>query len=90
MTFKVIHDVIKKLRLYNVSIHRNFKQNWFINECARKKTVKIPESRSHGVLESRRFLVTYRRTYVLKKNNNSCTVQSRNMRLLYDKWNILV
>ena len=49
---------MKNLRLHNVSIHRNFYQNRFINECARKKKAKIPESRS--------FLVRYRRTYVLK------------------------
>ena len=36
-----------------------FYQNRFINECARKKKAKIPESRS--------FLVGYRRTYVLNK-----------------------
>ena len=60
MTFEIILDVLKKLCLHNVSIHRNFEQNGFINECARKKKANpiIPESRS--------FLVIYRRTYVLK------------------------
>ena len=32
---------------------RNFKQNQFINECARKKKAKIPESQSHRIPESR-------------------------------------
>ena len=50
---------MKNLRLYNVSIHRKFYQNRFINECAGKKKAKITESW--------RFLVRYRRTYVLKK-----------------------
>ena len=42
---------MKNLRLHNVSIHRKFYQNRFINECARKKKAKIPESRSPGVTE---------------------------------------
>ena len=41
MTFKVILDFIEDLRLHNVSIHR--KQNWFINECSRKKKAKTPD-----------------------------------------------
>ena len=32
---------IKNLRLYNVSIQRNFHQNQLINECTRKKKAKI-------------------------------------------------
>ena len=52
---------MKNLRFYNVSIHRNFYQNQFINECARKKKAKITESRSPGV-----FLMIYRRAYILK------------------------
>ena len=35
---------MKNARLYIVSIHRNFYQNQFINECARKKKAKILES----------------------------------------------
>ena len=71
MTFEVILYFMKILRLHNVSIHRNFYQNRFINKYARKKKAKISESRSHGarnhgVPESRSFLVKYRRTYVLK------------------------
>ena len=42
MTFEVTLDFMKKLCLENVSIHRNFEQNRFINECARKKKAKIP------------------------------------------------
>ena len=65
MTSEVILHFMKNLRLHNVSIHRNFYQNRFINECARKKKAKIPESQSPRVPESRSFLVRYRRTYVL-------------------------
>ena len=32
------------------------------------------KSRSHGVSESRSFLVRYRRTYVLKNITNTCMV----------------
>ena len=46
MTFEVILDFMKNLRLHNVSIHRNFEQNWFINECDTKKKLK---SRNPGV-----------------------------------------
>ena len=35
--------LMKNLRLHNVSIHRNFYQNRFINEYARKKKAKISE-----------------------------------------------
>ena len=63
MTFEVILDFLNSLRLHNVSIHRDFEQNQFINECARKKKAKIPESRS-----PRSFLMRYRRTYVLNNN----------------------
>ena len=42
MTFEVILHFMKRLRLNIASIHRNFYQNWFINECARKKKAKIP------------------------------------------------
>ena len=64
MTFEVILYFFLKMRLYIVSIQRNFYQNQFINECARKKKAKIPESR--------RFLVRYRRTYVLNNYYKIC------------------
>ena len=32
-----LEKYMKHLHLLNVSIHRNFYQNWFINECVRKK-----------------------------------------------------
>ena len=67
MTSEVILRFMKNLRLHNVSIHRNFYQNRSINEFARKKKAKIPESRSPVIPESRSFLVRYRRTYVLNK-----------------------
>ena len=40
MTFEVILHFMKTLRLYNVSIHISFHQNWFINECAVRKKLK--------------------------------------------------
>ena len=49
--FEVILYFIKKLHVYNVSIHRNFDQNWFMNEYARRKKAKIPESQSPGVFQ---------------------------------------
>ena len=48
MTFEVILYFKKNLRLLNVSIHRFFNQNWFINDCARKKKAK---SQIHGIME---------------------------------------
>ena len=48
---EVILYLRKYLRLYNVSIHKYLFQNRFINEYARKKKAKIPESRSLGVTE---------------------------------------
>ena len=41
-TSDVILYFMENLRLHNVSIHRNFYQNLFIKEYARKKKVKIP------------------------------------------------
>ena len=39
---KIPYHVLKNLRFNNISIHRNFYQNQFINECGRKNFVKIP------------------------------------------------
>jgi hypothetical protein len=52
---------MQNLRLHNENIHRNIYQNRFINECARKNSVKIPE---HGVsfvryVEELKFLLKY-------------------------------
>ena len=41
MTFEVIFQLMEYLRLHNVSLHRSFYQNWFINECDRKNQAKI-------------------------------------------------
>ena len=49
---------MKKFRLHNVSIHRNYYQNRFINKYTRKKKAKISDFQS--------FTVRYRRNYVLK------------------------
>ena len=60
MTSKVMPQFLK---IYYVSIHRNFYQIWFINECARKKKAKIPESHS---------LLFFVRTYnILNKDHAS-------------------
>ena len=48
-----------------------FSQNKFINYCARKKIVKIPEYRNHGVPD---FFVRYRRTYVLNNYSPKCVI----------------
>ena len=52
---------MKYLRIYNISIHINFYQNRFINECARKLKAKIPESQSFtvflGVVDELAFLI---------------------------------
>ena len=45
MNLKFLDDLY--LCIYNVSIHRNFYQNWFINEYAIKKKAKISESQNH-------------------------------------------
>ena len=65
MNTEVILEFMKNVHLHNVSIHRKFYQNRFINKCVRKKKAKILQSRSPGV-----FLVIYRRTYVLNLNND--------------------
>ena len=41
MTFEVILIEVKYLRIHIISIHINFHQNWFINECVRKNFLKI-------------------------------------------------
>ena len=51
MTFEVILYFMKKLRLHNVSIHRNLYQNRLINEYAKKKKAKILEFQSHGFFQ---------------------------------------
>ena len=63
---------------HNVSIHRNFYQNRFINEYARKKKAKISESLSH-----RFFLVRYRRTCVLNKTIKTQFSLSHKVKLVY-------
>ena len=68
---------MKYLRFSNISIHINFYQNRFINECFRKNFLKFAERRKDGKTERRKdvkterrsFFVSCRRTYVL--NNRS-------------------
>ena len=57
-TIEVILYFIENLHLYNVSIHRIFYQNWFLNKYARMKKAKITESQSPGVMESRSHRVS--------------------------------
>ena len=47
MTVKVILNKMKYLRIHNVSIHINFYQNRFINECVRKTFHKFPYRRKY-------------------------------------------
>ena len=72
MTFEVILHLIKNVRLLNVSIHRNFYQNRFINECAKKKKkkkkAKIPEFHS--------YFVRCRRTYVINNKRELYTMHN--------------
>ena len=56
ITFEVIPHFMKSF-----SIYRQFYQNRFINDCARKKKAKIQKLRSYRV-----FFVRYRRSYVFK------------------------
>ena len=44
-----MHHKIKNLRQQIVSIHVNFHQNRFINECERKEKAKISALRKDGV-----------------------------------------
>ena len=43
MTVEVILNKTKYFRVHNVSIHINFYQNRFINECVRKNFLKFLE-----------------------------------------------
>ena len=67
MTLEDILNFIKNMCLHNVSIHTNFYQNRFINECARKKKAKIPEFHRFIVSQFHSFFVRCRRTYFLNK-----------------------
>ena len=55
---------MKNFSLYNVSIHRNFHQNWSMNKFSRKKKAKIPDLQGQGNPESRTFLLD-KRSYAL-------------------------
>ena len=89
MTVEVKLYFIKNLHLDNVSIHRDFYQNQFLNEYARKKKAKISESRSPGITESRSFLVRYRRTYVLNKRRIAyAMIDTGPIRRIFIKGNI--
>ena len=68
----------KKLHLHNVSNHRNFYQNRFINECAKKKQAKILWFPS---FPAQSFFVRFRRTHDL--NNSVTSLQNINLRLEY-------
>ena len=46
----LLHFLFLKLSLITVSIHRNFYENQFINDCARKKKAK-------DIIEELTFLV---------------------------------
>ena len=68
MTFndvEVILNLIKSLRIHNVSIHIHFYKNQSLNECVRKTFLKFPYRCKDGVI-----FVRCRRTYVLNNINN--------------------
>ena len=51
MTFDVIHNQMKNMRIHNVGIHLNFDQNRFINEYARKNFLNPRrEVRTDGIV----------------------------------------
>ena len=56
---------MKYLHIHNISIHINFYQNRFINECVRRIFLN---SRKDVKTERRSFFVSCRRTYVLNKS----------------------
>ena len=58
---------ILKFKKNNISIHINFYQTRFINECVKKIKAKIPESHSFTILVF--FFVRCRRTYVVIKKS---------------------
>ena len=74
--FESILYLMKNLRLHNVIIH----QNRFINKYARKKKAKISEAR--------RFLVRYRRNYVLNNKETVCFVIDIKLELTKEKENV--
>ena len=43
MTVEVILIKMKYFRIYDISIHINFYQNRFINECVKRNFLKFPE-----------------------------------------------
>ena len=57
MPSEVKLDLMNNLCLHNISINRNFHQNWLINECARKNLAKILKSQNYGITESLSFLL---------------------------------
>ena len=52
------------LRLHNVSTHRNFHQNRFINEFARKNLAKNREEQADGVVEVNKSLKNWQKPFV--------------------------
>ena len=83
MTSEVILYFVKNLHLHNVSIHRNFNQNRFINFAIYNVSIhrnfnqnrfinKCAREKKGKISESQShgvFFVRYRRTYVLGKTN---------------------
>ena len=66
MTSEVILYLMKNSRLHNVSIHRNFYQNRFINKYVRKKKAKIQESQSPRVTDFFSKIYVEELTYLIK------------------------
>ena len=61
---------MKYLRIYNISIHINFYQNQFINECVRKNFLKFSEGRKDVKTERRKdgvfLLVVEELTFLIR------------------------
>ena len=65
MTLEVVHHFIKKkLLLHNVSIHRKFYENQFINEYARKLISRSLHLQSQGITVSVFLLDVEEKTFL--------------------------
>ena len=70
MTAEVILNKMKYLCIHDVSVHINFYQNRFINECVRKNFLKFPLRQTERCKDGLLF-VRCRKTYRLNKIENS-------------------
>ena len=59
------------MRIHNISIHINFYQNRFINECVRKNFLKFSWRQTERRKDVKTYFVRCRRTCVLNNNINT-------------------